>query len=73
MTNTPNLALPYLATAQAQKHITVNEALSLLDTLAQMPAVRYYVRVRVHQPVFGNRKLVGQMIVQNFDEGWIGR
>ena len=36
MTNTPNLSLPYLATAQAQKHVTVNEALSQLDGLVQL-------------------------------------
>lgn len=31
--NTPRFGLPYLAAAQAQKHVTLNEALSLLDTL----------------------------------------
>ncbi|MBU6297512.1 MAG: DUF2793 domain-containing protein [Alphaproteobacteria bacterium] len=34
--NTPNLQLPYLAAAQAQKHVTVNEALGLLDTVVQL-------------------------------------
>ncbi len=33
---TPNLALPLLAAAQAQKHVTVNEALALLDGLVQI-------------------------------------
>ncbi len=32
---TPRLALPYLAAAQAQKHVTMNQALSLLDGLVQ--------------------------------------
>ena len=32
----PNLALPYLMTAQAQKHVTHNEALERLDALAQL-------------------------------------
>lgn len=32
---TPRLQLPYLAAAQAQKHVTVNEALSALDGLVQ--------------------------------------
>ena len=32
---TPRLRLPYLAAAQAQKHVTVNEALSTLDGLVQ--------------------------------------
>ena len=33
---TPNLLLPYLAAAQAQKHVTLNEALRLLDALVQL-------------------------------------
>ncbi len=32
---TPRLALPYLAAAQAQKHVTMNAALALLDGLVQ--------------------------------------
>ena len=32
---TPRLALPYLAAGQAQKHVTVNEALAALDGLVQ--------------------------------------
>ena len=32
---TPRLKLPYLAAGQAQKHVTVNEALSALDGLVQ--------------------------------------
>lgn len=35
MSDTPRLALPLVAAAQAQKHVTVNEALSLVDTLMQ--------------------------------------
>src|SRR3990172_4556205 len=30
------LRIPYIAAAQAQKHVTHNEALSLLDTLVQL-------------------------------------
>lgn len=33
---TPKLALPWLMPAQAQKHVTVNEALSRLDALVQL-------------------------------------
>ena len=32
----PNLALPLLSTAQAQKHVTVNDAISRLDGLVQL-------------------------------------
>jgi hypothetical protein len=38
MTDTPRLALPAIEAAQAQKHVTHNEALVLLDCLVQ-PAV----------------------------------
>lgn len=34
MSDTPNFALPLLAASQAQKHVTVNEALARLDALA---------------------------------------
>jgi hypothetical protein len=36
MSETPNLALPLVAAAQAQKHVTVNEALLLLDALVSL-------------------------------------
>lgn len=39
MTDTPRLSLPLLAPAQAQKHVTVNEALSRLDGLTQLTLV----------------------------------
>ena len=32
---TPRLSLPYLAAAQAQKHVTLNEGLARLDGLVQ--------------------------------------
>lgn len=36
MSNTANLGLPLLQAAQAQKHVTVNEALVLLDGVSQL-------------------------------------
>jgi len=36
MDNTPNLALPLVQASQAQKHVTVNEALVRLDAAAQL-------------------------------------
>ncbi len=36
MTNTYNFALPLVQAAQAQKHVTVNEALARLDAVAQL-------------------------------------
>ena len=36
MSNTPRLGLPLLQAAQAQKYVTVNEALVLLDGVGQL-------------------------------------
>lgn len=36
MENTPNLNLPYIAAAQAQKHVTHNEAIRALDAIVQI-------------------------------------
>lgn len=36
MADTPNLELPYLEAAQAQKHVTHNEALTKLDAIVQI-------------------------------------
>ena len=36
MSNSANLALPMLQAAQAQKHVTVNEALTILDGAVQL-------------------------------------
>ncbi|MFC0283059.1 DUF2793 domain-containing protein [Camelimonas abortus] len=44
MSETPRLRLPLVAAGQAQKHVTVNESLTLLDDLAQL-AVRDADRV----------------------------
>ena len=36
MDSTPNLDLPYIAAAQAQKHVTHNEAIRALDAIVQL-------------------------------------
>ncbi len=36
MTSTPNLNLPYIIAAQAQKHVTHNEAIRVLDAIVQL-------------------------------------
>lgn len=40
-TQSANLKLPYMAAAQAQKHVTHNEALELLDSIAQLSVVAF--------------------------------
>jgi Protein of unknown function (DUF2793) len=39
LTETPHLLLPYIAALQAQKHVTHNEALRLVDALVQLSVV----------------------------------
>jgi len=58
MTNTPNLSLPYLAAAQAQKHVTVNEALSQLDGLVQLSVLDRDLALPPPSPAEGDRYLV---------------
>ena len=36
MDTTPNLGMQYILPSQAQKHVTHNEALRVLDALAQL-------------------------------------
>jgi hypothetical protein len=58
MTDTPNLGLPYLDGAQAQKHVTHNEALRILDAAVQI-AVRDATRtVPPGAPANGARYVV---------------
>ena len=59
MTNTPNLSLPWLAAAQAQKHVTVNEALSLTNALAQMAVVAVGATSPPATPAEGERHIIG--------------
>ncbi|NOX74314.1 MAG: DUF2793 domain-containing protein [Alphaproteobacteria bacterium] len=68
MTNTPNLSLPYLAAAQAQKHVTVNEALSLIDALAQMAVASVGATSPPATPAEGDRYIVAS----NASGAWTG-
>lgn len=59
MTETsPLLALPYLQPAQAQKHVTHNEALRLLDLLVQLAVERRDRPAPPLQPAEGERYIV---------------
>ena len=55
MTFTPNLTLPYIAPAQAQKHVTHNEALRALDALVQLAVESRSVSQEPAAPVEGAR------------------
>lgn len=55
---TPLLALPLIASAQAQKHVTHNEALARLDALAQLAVHDRHRTVPPGAPIAGDRHLV---------------
>ncbi|WP_243367597.1 DUF2793 domain-containing protein [Microvirga solisilvae] len=59
MTMTPHLALPLLAAAQAQKHVTHNEALASLDALVQLAVKERGRNSPPATPAEGDRYLVG--------------
>lgn len=56
---TTNLLLPYILAAQAQKHVTHNEALSLLDGLVQLTVLDRDLTAPPGTPADGDRYIVG--------------
>ena len=58
MSDTPLLAIPYLAASQAQKHVTHNEALSLLDGLIHLSVMARTLSAPPATPADGDRYLV---------------
>src|SRR6266540_2525251 len=58
MTDTANLALPYIEAAQAQKHVTHNEALRLIDTLVQLAVLDRDLNAPPASPAEGERWIV---------------
>ncbi|MFO1104364.1 MAG: DUF2793 domain-containing protein [Methylocystis sp.] len=59
MTQTTHLALPFLDAAQAQKHVTHNEALALIDALTQLAVSARNVTSPPTTPTEGDRLLIG--------------
>lgn len=55
MTTTPNLDLPYLQANQAQKHVTLNEALRRLDALVQIAVASRSLAAPPETPLEGQR------------------
>ena len=68
---TPNLALPLLAATQAQKHVTVNEALSRLDGLVQISVKDRGLASPPASPVEGDRYIVAAGATDAWT-GWDG-
>ncbi|MCB1506289.1 MAG: DUF2793 domain-containing protein [Hyphomicrobiaceae bacterium] len=58
MDTTPNLRLPYIFSAQAQKHVTHNEGLQILDALVQLGVVNRTQSAPPASPVDGARYIV---------------
>ncbi|PPD44491.1 MAG: hypothetical protein CTY15_07210 [Methylocystis sp.] len=59
MPQTTHLALPLIDAAQAQKHVTHNEALAMIDALAHLSVAARNVSAPSASPVEGDRVLVG--------------
>ncbi|MFZ4530544.1 MAG: DUF2793 domain-containing protein [Alsobacter sp.] len=59
MADTTRLGLPLLAAAQAQKHVTHNEALQLLDSLVHLAVSARGVAAPPAAPADGDRVIVG--------------
>jgi len=59
MVDTANLALPLLAAAQSQKHVTHNEALVRLDALAQLAVLALGQNAPPGTPNAGDRYVIG--------------
>jgi hypothetical protein len=58
MTDTPNLALPFIEGSQAQKHVTHNEALRILDAAIQVAVLDLTRASPPSSPAEGERHVV---------------
>jgi hypothetical protein len=58
MSNSANLGLPFIEAGQAQKHVTHNEALRLLDTLVQLAVLDRDLNAPPGSPAEGQRWIV---------------
>lgn len=58
MDDTPNLKLPYIVAAQAQKHVTHNEAIRALDALVQISVADRDLTVPPASPSDGERYII---------------
>ena len=70
---TPSLALPLIAGGQAQKHVTHNEALALLDTLVQLTVLDKDRAAPPANPADGDRYLIAAGNPDGAWTGWSGR
>jgi Protein of unknown function (DUF2793) len=66
---TPNLHLPYLMAAQAQKHVTLNESLRALDCLVHLSVLSRTLATPPAAPANGDRYIVATAATA----GWVGQ
>ena len=59
MTETPNARLPFILPSQAQKHVTHNSALQILDSIVQLSVLDRGLTVAPTSPSPGGRHIVG--------------
>lgn len=59
MDQSPNLLLPYIMAAQAQKHVTHNEAVRALDAIVQLAVLDRHLATPPATPANGDRYIVG--------------
>jgi hypothetical protein len=59
MSQSTNLALPYLGASQSQKHVTVNESLRFLDVLVQIAIKSAALSAPPGAPADGQRWIIG--------------
>lgn len=59
MSNSLNLELPYVAAAQAQKHVTVNDAFRRIDSVVQLSVTNRTRNAPPASPQEGDRYIVG--------------
>ena len=59
MSQSTNLALPYLGASQSQKHVTVNESLRFLDALVQISVKSAALSAPPGAPADGQRWIIG--------------
>ena len=58
MTDTPNLGLPFIEGSQAQKHVTHNEAMRILDAAIQVAVLDLTRTSPPSSPAEGERHVV---------------
>ena len=58
MNETPNLSMPYILAAQAQKHVTHNEAIRAIDAIVQLSVLDRTLATPPVSPADGDRYIV---------------